>query len=344
MINFLIKAKRAVVGAVRKRKAGTFKKVGPHNWQMLHEIVHKKQQSLGGQVDIHPNMDEAKLMHTAAKKLTSHLAGKHGKFSPREAHRFLDEHFGHLGYRRFGLWKQATIDSVEKYMKELAALNEGGADVRNTSDQFHAIKDWHRFLEQQGSLLKTDVERDALVSAKFASRKKKIAHILFICRDIIGPTTPLSMVPQTGFKGFCKSIIEKVYEHGPEGLSKEQLGVWNKAFDSMFARAGAQKLLPLPRALAQAHTKPFFKANPKWFVYCCTRTAAQNDGVVNLSDIERYMKNAIKFHGTKNPPQFDYDDPTGSTRARVRGYMVGGKTEAKDPRVKFYRKLKRSGR
>lgn len=318
-MKFLLKAKALPVGTVRRRKSGKFIKDRPGHWKMLKEIVLDKLEGAA----VHPNTSEAKTMQSAARQLARHMMGaRNVQFSRSLADSYLNEQFGHLGYRRFGEWKRLTIDSVEKYFKHLTAVYEGDA-ARNPPESAQELAKWKADLVRGTQGLLSDTERDEWVAAQFAARKRPVGHILYAARELVGRGTHLSMVPDSGFKGLCKAIIEKCYDHGPAGLSKEQLEVWNKAFNTFFRKVeeGNANLMPLPKALAQIGTKKFFKENPKWFVYCCTRMAGKNDGIVDLGGIEQYMQRAMKYHKTKTPPPYDYDDPSGALRARVRDAM-----------------------
>jgi len=319
MTTFIFKSKQALVGEIRKRKAGKFVKESPGHWRMLKEIVGTK---LDG-ASVHANTDEAKKMHSAARLLTKHMLSKKGPFNRSVADKFLNSEFGHLEYRRFAEWKRLTIDSVEKYIKHLSAL-QTGEPVRNQTKAFDDVKQWREDLEHETSSLKTDVERDAWVASKFAAKKKPIAHLLYAAREIIGRETHMSMVPENGFKGLCKSIIQKAYEHGPTEFDAKMLDRFNKAFKTFFDKAGSKSdnLVPLSKALAKGASVPEFAKNPKWFVYCCQRQAMFNEGMVDLDGIAQYMKNAMRVHGTKNPPSPDYDDPSGAMRAQAKMGLI----------------------
>jgi len=352
-MKFLFKAKKFPVGTIRKRKSGRWIKDKPGHWHMLREIV-RDRHNLDG---VHSNDQSARMMQRAARSLARHLIEHRGEFNAELAHRFLDREYGHLGYRRFGLWKKRVIEAVNKYIANVRAAYTGGAG-REPSGVLKDIQKWKAALTEANAELKTDVERDEWVAKQFEHRKRPIRHLLYACREMIGKDTPLSMVPDSGFRGLCKAIIEKAYEHGPSGFSKDELERYTKAFDSVFKKPaseeGAEKPIPLARALALAHTKPIFRQHPKWFVYCVTRMAAKNEGHVLMSEIPKYIENARRAHGTKNPPAVDYDDPAGMLRSQVRlGLLSPAKalkrmqSSRKAPMVakrRIYLKFKRSGK
>ncbi len=318
----LEKAKKLPIGTVRYWKKGRYIKDRPHHWRMLHEIVQDRHTADA----VHGNTDGAKMMQSAARALLKHAVNMRGEFTPEAANKFLVETYGHLEYDKFGLWKKRVYQSVEKYLRQVHVLAEGGR-VRNKTKIFQDVQKWQDDLTAAAKDLKDVAGLDQWVIDHFSSRRKNIAHILYAAREVVGRETPLKLVPNKGFRGFCKAIIEKLYEHGPSGISREEIEKLEKAFSTFFknATSGNSKAMPLEKALTHASSKAFFRQNPKWFVYCCTRQALKNDGQVDLSSIEVYMQRAMKYHGTKNPPAPDYDDPHGVLRTQ---YEMGLRSAA----------------
>jgi hypothetical protein len=310
---YLIKAKRAPVGTIRKRKSGRWIKDRPDHWRLLHEIVSAVHQDDG----LHQNHSAAKLMHRAAKDVIRYASKHRNGYSRPLAKRYLEMEYGHHGY--MAPWYNATLNSVEKYFKQMQNAYEG----KSTQHSATSIKEWRESLATASLDLRTDSERDQWVSTQFMAKKKPISHILVAAREFLGGKH-MSTVPDTGFIGLCKAIINKVYEHGPSGLSKEQIEIWDKAFRTVLFKteSGDDSFVPLQKALTKVNSKAFFRQNPKWFVYCAVRYAGKNDGMVNMSHIESYMKNAMKKHGTKNPPRPDYDDKDGLIQSQVRLGML----------------------
>ena len=332
-------AKKFTIGTIRKWKSGKVIKDAPNHWKILQEITKDKIDTI---VE-HGNETEAKLAHQAVKKLVMYFKTQ----GQGTLEKYLNDNYSDKGIERFGAWKKAVLSSVEKYFEHVKAL-QNDANIKEASSTFTAIQKWRRELGDEFELLDTALQRDALVTEKFNKAGKNIAHLLYAAREIIGRDVSLNDVSDSGFKGLCKAVITKIYQDGPKGLSKGQLETFNKAFDQFFKKTadGTAKYVSLPKALTFVHKKQFFKENPRWFLYCCTRQASKNDGVVDLSTVEDYMKNAMKFHGTDNPPQSDYDDPTGGTRAKIVGAYENPSRKRKDRRenspIKFkYKKLRR---
>lgn len=341
--NGIAKAKKAPVGTRRKRKTGVWIKDKPGHWKMLREHV-KVQHSKD---EVHPNHSHAKLMQQAAAKIVRHVGKSEGRYSRSIGDKILDNEFkGKHDIGRFGLWKKRVLDAVEKYFKDMSSVY-GGESVRNPSNTAQRIKAWREALANSSLELHSQAERDSWVSEQFASRGKKVAHIMYAAREFIGRDTHLSVVPDTGFKGLCKAIITKLYEHGPDGLDKKQIATWEKAFKTVFDRKEGV-VVPLAKALGMHGTKAFYKNNPKWFFYCCTRYAMKNDGHVDMSMIESYMKNAMRYHGSKNPPSPTYDQEDETMLAKIRlGLTPAKKKLVKKPTQtvkKLYLKKKRSGK
>jgi len=329
----LMKSKSYPVGTVRKRKTGKWIKRQTGHWQLLREIV----SDIHAQDDVHPNSKSAKLMHTAARDVVRHASKHRIGYSREIAHRFLEDKYGHHGFK--ALWKHRTVEAAERYIKEMEAAH-AGKTVH--TEKASAIQKWLSDVKNEMSLLKTDAERDQWVSEKFAAKKKPIGHLLYACRQILGPGTHLSTVPDSGFRGLCKAIITKAYEHGPSGIDKFQIGIWNKAFNTMFKNADVkdQRVVPLSKALSYGDSKVFYKKHPKWFVYCCTRFAGKNDGMVNMGAIEGYMKNAMRKHGTKNPPSPTYDDQDGIIQSSIRMGMLDPNKVLKMSKKRFIQRKK----
>jgi hypothetical protein len=318
----ILKSKNFLVGTRRKRKSGWWLKDRPKHWQLLRQHVTRQYRSAG----VHPNHPHAKAMYSAASRLIRHFANSRTGFSEDMASVVLDNHFGHLkdSMRRYGLWKNHTISAVKKYLKEMGAVYGEGA-ARNASEISKHIAEWQEKVSAAALENKSQVEMDDFVARQFASHKKKIAHLIFAARQFVGVDTPLSQTPDTGFKGFCKAIITKFYEHGPAGVSQEQLKVWEKAFETVFKNARdhqVNRLIPLAKSLTQAEREPYWREHPKWFVYCCTRLAIKNDGLVDLAAVSSYMKNSMKYHGSKNPPSPTYDQTEETILSQIRLGML----------------------
>jgi hypothetical protein len=306
------------IGSVRKWKSGFYIKNKTGNWSMLKEIVNGKLSS----TDVHPNSHEGRAMHSGARMLARFMTNR-GPFNRSIADKFLEEHFSHHEYKKFKSWKKHTIDSVEKYYKHSHALYSGN-HVQHETKAFEQIKKWQDSLKKETALLTTDKERDAWVAKQFRSAKKPIDDLIYASREILGDK-PMSMVQSSGFTGLCRAIIMKAYEHGPSQFDKETIGKFRKSFNTFFEKAttGKMKLVPLSMALTKHHSdKPLYKQHPKWFMYCCTRQAGKNNGMVDLNGIESYMVNAMKKYKTKNPPKVDYDAIDDTMRAQIRLGML----------------------
>ena len=329
----LIKAKSAPVGARRKRKSGWWLKDRPGHWKLLRTHVHQRFRAHG----LHSNHPHAKLMHRAAVQLVRHFAGSRQRFSPELAGVILDNNYGHQGIPRFGSWKKSAISAVSKYLKEMGAVY-GEASAKNQHKIAGDIAKWQAQVKNASMDFKSQVEMDAFVSRQFAARKKRVAHLLYAAREFIGPEMPMSQVPEQGFRGLCKAIIVKLYEHGPSGVTKEQLQIWEKAFGTVFDNAAdnqAARLLPLAKALSHVNQRAEWKNEPKWFVYCCTRLAMKNDGMVDLAAVSKYMVNARKFHGSKNPPSPTYDQMDETVLSQIRlGMLEPQRAAVQQERIK----------
>jgi len=186
-----------------------------------------------------------------------------------------------------------------------------GTYIKRGKGKWEKVKKEHEAGEVWAARLRNETkglsqtDRDAWVGEQFRRAKKPIAHLLYACRKILGNVERLHEVPRTGFKGLCRAIIEKAYEHGPSGMEHEALDRFNQAFRTMMEqKQGAT--VPLRKALSMAHTRPFFRDHPKWFDYCVRRMALKNDGEVNMAGVESYMRNAMRVH--KKPPSIDYDE------------------------------------
>lgn len=317
---YLMKAKRAVVGTIRQRKSGRWLKDKPNHWRLLTEIVADIHDKDG----LHGNSDAAKLMHSAARDVVRYSSKHRNGYSRDLAKRFLRQQYGHHGY--MAAWDNATLNAVEKYFRQMQNVYEGG----HTEHSAKSVQEWRAALAKASLDLRSDQDRDQWVSEQFAKSKKPIGHVLASARAFIGDKH-MSVVPDNGFLGLCKAIINKTYEHGPAGLTKDQIKIWDKAFRTVLFKSetNPENLVPLQKALTRINSKAFFRQNPKWFIYCCTRYAGKNDGVVNMEHIEQYMKNAIKKHGTKNPPRPDYDDKDGVIQSQVRLGMLTPKEAIK---------------
>lgn len=344
--SLLIKAKKMPVGTRRKRKTGWWIKDKPGHWKLLREHVktqHEKD-------DVHHSHSHAKLMQQAAAKIVRHFGRNRRGYSRTVAEALLDSEYQHTDISKFAQWKKRTLDGVEKYLKEMGGIyGEGAKPTTKTAQQ---IQKWQDHLATASLDLHTQVERDQWVANYFASQRKPIAHVLYAAREFIGRDVHLSQVPREGFKGLCKAIIEKVYEHGPAGLDKEQIKVWEKAFSTVFSNK-PDNLVPLAKALNKASQKQF-RNDAKWFVYCCTRYAMKNEGMVDMSAIPSYIKNAKRYHGSKNPPSPTYDQEDESVLSAIRLGLLKpeqAKKLAKKPTItpkekakKIYLKKKRRGR
>lgn len=153
--------------------------------------------------------------------------------------------------------------------------------------------------------LKTDADRDEHIAKLFAKKGIKFDHIIHPARMVLG-NRPLDSIPNHGFAGLCKLIIERAYDRGPSGFDKEFLRNINKAFKTAFSERDTQ-VIPLHEALKKKNSQALFKRYPKWFEYCCQRYALKNGGMVDLKHIPKYIENARSYHGSKNPPPVMYD-------------------------------------
>jgi hypothetical protein len=195
--------------------------------------------------------------------------------------------------------KKAPLFSIRK-RKDGSYKKMRDGEWKRLPKEKDPIKDWALRLRQTRSLSQND--RDAWVAEQFRKANKPVGHILYACRQILHD---VGLERQSGFKGFCQAIIEKCYEHGPAGVEKDSVEIWDKAFKSVLERR-PEKNVPLDTAESMAHSKPFFRDNLKWYRYCIRRMARKNEGLVNMLDVERYMKNAMNKH--KTPPPVDYDE------------------------------------
>lgn len=288
-------AKKLIVGSITKRKDGRYKKDSPHHWIMLKEIVREKLNKDG----IHPNSTVAKEVHSA----TAGLA----KRKNQGAESYLKDNFSHVD--NFEYLKTRAKELAGTYLSHLNAAYNGD-NVTAPSKAFLKVKLWREELAKVSLFLKTDVERDEWVAERFVPTFK---FILRSARLVLGPNTHLSMVKDTGFQGLCKVIITKAYDQGPSGISKDQIRIWEKAFNTMLKNSADKKLVPEAKALSM-----IYKVSDKpWYEYCIKRMALKNDGYVDLKQLEKYVVNAKKFHKTKNPPNIAYDMPNMPVRKRI---------------------------
>lgn len=312
MIFFIRKARRAPVGSIRRRKGGLFKKTRPGHWQILHEIVNQKLES----ADVHPNTGEGRLMRIAATQLTRHMTTKTGPYNRTIADKFLTQQFGHLRYRRFGEWKRLTIDSVEKYINHIAALDTGER-ASNPTKTFIAVKKWREKLKEETFLLNSDSERDAWVAAQFKRSGKPISAVLFAARQVLG-SLHMSMIDESSFAGFCKAIITKCYEKGPAEVQTDEVRRWAKAFRTLNRK---KRLVNIQAALmTHIHEDPLWEREAKWFKYCAGRMNARS-GKVDLNAMTNYIKNAKRKY--KVPPRIDHDMHDETVRAKIRLGLIG---------------------
>lgn len=189
---------------------------------------------------------------------------------------------------------------------------------------------WHDRMHAAFENLPTVMERDLWVGRQFKSAKKEVYPILKSARAIMGYDVAPETVSDSGFRGLCAAIIMKLYNQGPRGVDKEQIQVWRRAFSTFFKKTGERpNLVPLHKALTKVNENHFFRDNPRWFIYCVSRMAGKNNGMVNMNGVESYMRNAMKFHKTKNPPRVDYDDPEGAILSQIRMGLISPKTAQK---------------
>lgn len=327
----IVLSKALPVGARRKRKTGWWLKDKPGHWKLLEHHVKKQLEKVG----VHPNHQHARMMHEAARSLVREFGGRRA-FSDGMADAHLTEKYDRAQFGRFGLWKKHTISAVNNYLREMGKVYAGG---HGQSKAAQNIEQWQALLKENTLSFKTQVEMDRWVVEQFAARKKKIAHILYAARQFIGAETPLSMIPDTGFRSLCKAIVVKFYEHGPSGVSQDQLKIWDKAFRTAFGNARATKrdhIVPLAKALSQANSQKDWRESPRWFIYCCQRLAMHNDGYVNLAAVSQYMVNAKRKHRTKNPPSPTYDKMDDTVMAQVRlGLIQPGDAKKQSDRMRL---------
>ncbi|MGZ3772969.1 MAG: hypothetical protein ACXVCY_04285 [Pseudobdellovibrionaceae bacterium] len=164
---------------------------------------------------------------------------------------------------------------------------------------------WKKTILPAMKNLKTDFERDEHIANLFKKRGVRFHHIIHPARMVLSGR-PMDAVPDHGFAGLCKLIINRAYEMGPKGFEGEFLKNINKAFKTAFSEE-KKTIVPLHEALKKKTSTAHFRKYPKWFEYCCKRYALKNGGMVDLSHIPKYMENAMAYHSSKTPPPVDYD-------------------------------------
>jgi len=206
--------------------------------------------------------------------------------------------------------KRMDIAKAKNFPIGTIRKRKDGTYVKESSGQWRKmgkpkpVSRWESQIAKIHASEKTEMEKDAWVAGQFAKAGKPIGHLLYASREIIGRGANLNAIDNKGFKGLCKAIIEKAYESGPKGFEMETIKRFEKAFNTWFEKVAQPKItrhVPLYKALGKINDDDFYKKHPKWFLYCCSRLAMHNEGMVDMSAVKPYMKNAIRKYNGKVP-------------------------------------------
>jgi hypothetical protein len=310
----LSKAKKLVVGTIRKWADGRYIKDNEHHWTLLKEIVDKVASEAGAGKG-HP---ETRLLHRMAGSALKHIKGQ-DEPSLKALSQHLDKHDDDT-YDDFDGFKNAVIHVLGKYVEEHKKLKSGkGAETKTVQKQ----QKWADLVAAQD--LPQD-KMDLWVGAQFLKAKKPFLHLLLSARKVIGDDKNIE--PSKGFKGLCHVILTRAYERGPEGFEHDALDRFTKAFDTYFEKVAASKKGSITEDLDKVNALldkvPFYKEHEEWFHYCVHRLMERN-GAVNYGAIKPYMQNAMKKYKGVVP---DYEGKPKIRVARQKKLVVKPRKKA----------------
>lgn len=282
----LSKAKKLVVGTIRKWKDGQYIKDNEHHWKLLEEVTHKIAEGAG----VKKNHPEAKLLHKMAMSAVKHIKG-HENPSKSAMHDHLDKH-DEGTYENFDGLKGAVEHVLSQYVAEHKTLKSGKGEAETKTGQKQQA--WADRLEEQKGKL-SEAKLDIWVGAQFLKAKKPILHLLVAAREILRGKKNVD--PSKGFDGLCHVILTRAYERGPDAFQPETLERFTKAFHTYFEKVTATEKSPSTDSedkIEQLLKKtPYYQEHEEWFRYCVHRMMERN-GAVSYSGLKPYMQNAMK--------------------------------------------------
>ena len=280
------KAKKLVVGTIRKWADGRYIKENEHHWKLLEDVTHK----IAADAGVKKNHPEAKLLHKMAMSAVKHIKG-HENPSKSAMHEHLDKHDDGT-YENFEGLKSAVEHVLSQYVAEHKTLKTGKGEAQTKTGQKQ--QSWAERLEEQKGKL-SEAKLDIWVGAQFLKAKKPILHLLVAAREILRGKENVD--PSRGFDGLCHVILTRAYERGPDAFQPETLERFTKAFHTYFEKVTATEKSPSTDSedkIEQLLKKtPYYQEHEEWFRYCVHRMMEKN-GAVSYSGLKPYMQNAMK--------------------------------------------------